>query len=70
MTKLLDQAIEKVRELPEDEQNAVATNLINLIDDKLSEDEERELTESGRQYERGDFRPYDLLRHELGLGNN
>ena len=58
VTKLLEQAIAQVCELPEDQQNAVAANLINLIDDRLSEDEERELTESSREYERGEFRPY------------
>ena len=58
MTKLLEQAIVQVRELPEEQQDAVAANLINLIDDRLSEDEERELTESRHEYERGEFRPY------------
>ena len=58
MTKLLEQAIAQVRELPEEQQDAVAANLINLIDDRLSEDEERELTESRHDYGRGDFRPY------------
>jgi len=70
MTKLLEQAIAQVRELPEEQQDAVAANLINLIDDRLTEDEERELTVSRREYERGDFRPYDDLRHELGLSHN
>jgi hypothetical protein len=46
MTKLLDQAIAQVRELPDEQQDAVAANLINLIDDRLSEDEERDLTEN------------------------
>ena len=41
MTKLLEQAIAQVRELPEEQQDAVAANLINLIDDRLTEDEER-----------------------------
>ena len=58
MTKLLEQAIAQVRELPEDQQNAVAANLINLIDDRLTADEERDLAESRREYERGDFRAY------------
>jgi hypothetical protein len=62
MTKLLEQAIAQVRELPEEQQDAVAANLINLIDDRLTEDEERELTESRREYERGEFRPYQSSR--------
>lgn len=35
---LLEQAITRVRELPEEQQDTVAANLINLIAYKLSED--------------------------------
>jgi hypothetical protein len=58
MTKLLEQAIAQVRELPEEQQDAVAANLIYVIDDRLTADEERDLAESRQEYERGDFRPY------------
>ena len=51
VTKLLEQAIAQVRELPEEQQDAVAANLINLISDRLTEDEERELTEGRHAYE-------------------
>jgi len=51
MTKRLEQAIAQIRELPEEQQDAVAANLITLIDNRLSEDEERELSADrpGRQ---------------------
>lgn len=62
VTKLLDRAIAQVRELPEEQQDAVAANLISAIDDRLTEDEERELFESRREYERGEFRPYQGAR--------
>jgi len=51
VTKLLDQAIAKVRELPEEQQEVVLMNLIYLIDNALNGDEERELSPDrwGRQ---------------------
>jgi hypothetical protein len=70
MTKRLEQAIAQIRELPEDQQDAVAANLIYLIDGTLNGDEERELTESRHASERGQFRPYDHLRHELRPSDN
>jgi hypothetical protein len=70
MTKLLEQAIAQIRELPEDQQDAVAANLINLMDETLTGDEERELIESRQAYGRGEYRPYKQMRHELGLGDN
>jgi hypothetical protein len=65
MTKLLDQAIAQIRELPDDQQDAVAANLIYLIDDTLTADEERQLTESRQEYETGEFRPYDKLHRRV-----
>ena len=70
MTKLLEEAIAQIRQLPEDQQDAVATNLMNLLDETLTKDEVWELTESLQAYERGEYRPYSELRHELGLGDN
>ena len=70
MTKLLEQAIAQIRELPEDQQNAVAANLISVIDDALTADEERELIESRQAYGPGEYRPYNQLGHDLGVSNN
>jgi hypothetical protein len=70
MTKLLEQAIAQIRELPEDQQDAVAANLITLLDETLTADEERELKDSRQAYGRGEYRPYDQIRHEMGLGDN
>ncbi len=62
MTELLEQALAGVQELPDEQQDAVAANLVNLIDDRLSEDDERELSESRHEYERGEFRSYASSR--------
>ena len=50
MAKLLDQAIAQVRKLPEEQQDAVAANLICLINDRFNEDLERELIEGRPAY--------------------
>jgi len=44
VTKLLEQAIAQVRELPEEQQDAVAANLIYVIDNALNCDDEPELS--------------------------
>jgi hypothetical protein len=49
MTKLLEQAIAQTRELPEDQQDAVAANLMNAINDTFTADEERELTQNSHE---------------------
>jgi hypothetical protein len=46
MTKLLEQAIAQISDLPEDQQDAIAANLLHLLDGTLTGDEERELVES------------------------
>lgn len=61
MTKLLDQAIAKVRELPEEEQERVAESLMVFAElakqgvYKLSPEERAALDESKAQVRRGEF---------------
>jgi hypothetical protein len=61
MTKLLDQAIAKVRELPEEEQERVAESLMVFAElakqgvYKLSPEERAALEESKAQVRRGEF---------------
>ena len=60
MTKLLDQAIAKVRELPEDEQDALALALLSMAERDASvfplDDETRAAIREGlEQARRGEF---------------
>jgi hypothetical protein len=61
MTKLLDQAIAKVRELPEEEQERAAQSLMIFADlakqgtYKLSAEERAGIAESKSQASRGEF---------------
>jgi hypothetical protein len=70
MSKLLERAIEKVRELPEDEQDLAAAELIGYLADFATPEERSAITEGRRAYERREFIPLDQWRHDMELGNN
>ena len=60
MTRLLEQAVEKLRRLPDAEQDALAHVLLQLAGEeqplvRLSEHEERDLAEALAEAERGEF---------------
>jgi hypothetical protein len=62
MTKLLEQAIAKVRELPEDEQDTLATVILSMADADasglpLDQATEAAIREGLAQAERGEFVP-------------
>lgn len=66
MTKLLEQAIERLRELPEGMQDSAARAIISLLEEE-PEPGDLEAVEAGRrQIERGEFVTLDQLEHELG----
>jgi len=70
MTKLLQQAFERLRQLPPAAQDSAARALIS----QLEEDPElgdREAIEKGREaFGRGDFVTLKDWRHEMGLGDH
>jgi hypothetical protein len=66
MTKLLERAIEKVRELPSEEQDALANALLSLTGEETAvvhlDTETRAAIEEGlAQAERGEFVPDDVV---------
>jgi hypothetical protein len=70
MSKLLQQAIEKVRELPEEEQDMAAVELIGYLSDFPTPEERSAVNEGRSAYERREFISLDQWRHDMGLGNN
>ena len=65
-TKLLEQAIDKVRELPEDEQEAVAAVMLHMAGADAPpvqlDDETRQAVREGlAQAERGEFVPDEVV---------
>jgi hypothetical protein len=70
MSKLLERAIEKVRQLPEAEQDMAAAELIGYLADFSSPQERAAITEGRRAYQRGDFVSLDKWRHDMELGTH
>jgi hypothetical protein len=72
MTKLLELAIERLRNLPDQMQDTAARALIVQIAEIEEEPEPGDLQAiaDGRQdFERGDFGTLNEWRHEMGLGD-
>jgi hypothetical protein len=70
MSKLLEQAIEKVRELPENEQDMAAAELLGYVADFPTLEERTAIAEGRRAFERGDFVSLNKWRHDMELGTD
>jgi predicted transcriptional regulator len=69
MTKLLDEAIDRLRQLPEGMQDIAARALMRQLEEQ-PEPGDREAIEAGwDEYRRGDFVTHEQLRHEMGLSD-
>jgi predicted transcriptional regulator len=69
MTKLLDEAINRLRQLPETVQDVAARALMRQLEEQ-PESGDLEAIEAGwQEYQRGDFVTHEQLRHEMGLGD-
>ena len=69
MSKLLEQAIEKARALPEPEQDIAAAELLGVLADFPTPEERAALAQGRAEFERGEFITHEQWRHEMGLGN-
>jgi hypothetical protein len=70
MSKLLDEAIAKIRELPEQEQDSAANALIQYIDEIPTIRDQVAISEGREAYKRNEFASLDHWRHEMGLGDH
>jgi hypothetical protein len=70
MSKLLEQAIEKVRELPEHEQDMAAAELLGYLADFPSADERIAIAKGRSAYARGEFVALDQWRHDMELDSH
>jgi hypothetical protein len=70
MTKLLQQAIERLRQLPQAAQDSAAHALIHRLEEE-PEPSDRQAIEEGRKvFRRGDFSTLEEWWHEMGLGDH
>jgi hypothetical protein len=70
MTKKLEQAIQRLKELADEEQDLAANAVLHFISDIPTADEWTAVSEGHAAYERGDFVTLAEWRHEMGLGDN
>jgi hypothetical protein len=69
MSKLLDQATEKTRGLPEADQDIAAAELLAVLADFPTPEERAAIAQGRAEYERGEFITHEQWRHEMGLGD-
>ena len=69
MTKLLDEAIARLRQLPATVQDSAARALILQLEEEPEPGDREAIAAGRRDFERGDFVSLDQLRHEMGLGD-
>ena len=66
MTKLLEQAVAQLRELPEDFQDKAARQLIRYVDE-VSTDERPDIDEGRQAYQQGNFKTLAQWRDDMGI---
>jgi hypothetical protein len=70
MTKLLEEAVDRLRQLPAPIQDSAARILIMQLEEEPEPGELAAMAEGRLAYERGEFVSLDQFRHDLGLRNN
>lgn len=66
MTKLLEQAIEMLRQLPDEMQDTAARAVLLQIEEEPEPGDLEAIAEGRAQIARGEFITLDQLEHELG----
>lgn len=69
MTKLLQQAIERLRQLPEEMQDSAAHAVMSQLEEEPEPGDLEAIKEGREDFARGDFITLDDWRHEMGLGD-
>jgi len=69
MTKLLQQAIEHLRQLPADMQDRAARVLIAQLEEEPEPGNLEAIKQGREDFARGQFVTLDEWRHEMGLGD-
>lgn len=67
MTKLLEEAIDRLRQLPEEMQDTCARALIMQLEEEPVPGDREAIAAGWDEYKRGEFVTLDQLRHEMGL---
>lgn len=66
MTKLLEDAIDRLRQLPDALQDSAARAVIQQLEEEPERGDLEEIAAGWDEYGRGEFVTLDQLRHEMG----
>ncbi len=69
MTKLLDEAVDRLRQLPESVQDVAARALMRQLEEQPEPGDLEAIKAGWDEYQRGDFVTHEQFRHEMGLGD-
>jgi hypothetical protein len=69
MTKLLEEAIHRLRQLPAAMQDNAARAVILQLEEEPEPGDREAVTEGRLEHQRGDFSTVEHLRHEMGLSD-
>jgi hypothetical protein len=69
MTKLLEEAIHRLRRLPDAMQDSAARAVILQLEEEPEPGDRQAVAEGREDFERGDFVTLDQLRHEMGVAD-
>jgi hypothetical protein len=69
MTKLLEEAVAQLRELPEDFQDRAAKQLIRYVNE-ISDDDRASVEEGRLAYRRGESTSLAQWRYDMGIGDH
>jgi hypothetical protein len=65
MTKLMERVINRLRKLSESEQDELARDVAELLDELPTKEELSAITEGWEAYERGEYMTLSQLEHEM-----
>ena len=66
MTKLLQHVIDQLRNIPAGDQDTVAREIAEILEDYPTTDELAAIADGRAQFERGDYVTLEQWEHELG----
>lgn len=67
MTKLLDEAVDRLRQLPESMQDSAARTLIAQLEEEPEPEDHDAIVEGRREVQRGEFVTLEQWRHDMEL---
>lgn len=69
MTKLLKEAIERLRQLPEEMQDSAARAVMSRLEEEPEPGDLEAIEQGWKEFERGEFVTLEEWRNEMGLGD-